>query len=88
MQQVSGSQMLGSLAYSTSKAAVDHLTNNMALDMASKGIRVNAVNPGLIISEIQKRAGMPDDVYEKVRRVRAGKKSTAGKKKYTDILVI
>ncbi|KAJ1519558.1 hypothetical protein ONE63_004837 [Megalurothrips usitatus] len=56
---------VNSLAYSTSKAAVDHLTRNLALEFAGRGVRVNGVSPGLIVTEFQKRAGMPEDVYEK-----------------------
>ena len=38
----------GSIAYSTSKAAVAHFTQNLARDYAADGIRVNAVCPGEI----------------------------------------
>lgn len=35
-----------SIAYSMSKAALDHFTKCLALDLASKGVRVNAISPG------------------------------------------
>jgi NAD(P)-dependent dehydrogenase (short-subunit alcohol dehydrogenase family) len=53
------------LAYCVSKAAVDQLTRCSALELASKGIRVNAVNPGVVVTNIHKRGGMTDDDYEK-----------------------
>jgi NAD(P)-dependent dehydrogenase (short-subunit alcohol dehydrogenase family) len=34
------------VAYNMSKAAVDQLTRTAALELASDGVRVNAVNPG------------------------------------------
>jgi NAD(P)-dependent dehydrogenase (short-subunit alcohol dehydrogenase family) len=49
-----------------SKAAVDQFTESAALDLASKGVRVNAVNPGVIVTEVHKRGGMNDEQYEKV----------------------
>ncbi len=39
---------LGNVIYTTSKAAVAGFVKNAALDLASKGIRVNAVAPGMI----------------------------------------
>lgn len=39
-------------AYSASKAGVDHLTRNMALEVARYGIRVNAISPGYFKTEI------------------------------------
>lgn len=39
---------VNSFGHSISKAAVNQLTKNAALDLASKGIRVNAINPGAI----------------------------------------
>ncbi|AMG31149.1 3-oxoacyl-ACP reductase [Grimontia hollisae] len=35
-------------SYGSSKAAVNHLTRNVAFDLGSKGIRVNAIAPGAI----------------------------------------
>lgn len=53
----------GVLAYCVSKAGLDQLTRCSALELASKGVRVNAVNPGVVITEIHKRGGMNDDAY-------------------------
>ncbi len=39
-----------SIAYSTSKAAVEMLTKVMALELAPQGIRVNAVAPGIMLT--------------------------------------
>lgn len=55
----------GVLAYCVSKAALDQLTRCSALELASKGVRVNAVNPGVVITEIHKRGGMNVEDYER-----------------------
>jgi NAD(P)-dependent dehydrogenase (short-subunit alcohol dehydrogenase family) len=39
------------LAYDTAKAAVVHMTRQMAIDLGPRGIRVNAVCPGHIVTE-------------------------------------
>jgi NAD(P)-dependent dehydrogenase (short-subunit alcohol dehydrogenase family) len=39
-------------AYCVSKAAVDMLTRCAALDLAPDGVRVNAVNPGVVVTEL------------------------------------
>lgn len=54
----------GVLAYCVSKAGLDQLTRCAALELAAKGVRVNAVNPGVVVTEIHKRGGMADDTYE------------------------
>lgn len=54
----------GVLAYCVSKAAVDQLTRCAALELAPKGIRVNAVNPGVVVTNLHKRGGMTDEAYE------------------------
>jgi NAD(P)-dependent dehydrogenase (short-subunit alcohol dehydrogenase family) len=51
------------LAYCMSKAAVDQLTRCSALELAPKGIRVNAVNPGVVVTDIHKRGGMDEEKY-------------------------
>jgi len=53
----------GVLAYCVSKSAVDQLTRCAALELAAKGVRVNAVNPGVVVTEIHKRGGMNTDAY-------------------------
>jgi len=55
----------GVLAYCVSKAGVDQLTRCAALELAAKGVRVNAVNPGVVVTEIHKRGGMSEPDYEK-----------------------
>lgn len=53
----------GVLAYCVSKAAVDQLTRCAALELAAKGVRVNAVNPGVVVTEIHRRGGMTEEQY-------------------------
>lgn len=53
----------GVLAYCVSKAAVDQLTRCAALELAAKGVRVNAVNPGVVVTQIHKRGGMDEEQY-------------------------
>jgi NAD(P)-dependent dehydrogenase (short-subunit alcohol dehydrogenase family) len=53
----------GLLAYCVSKAAVDQLTRCAALDLAPKQVRVNAVNPGVVVTNLHKRSGMDDVRY-------------------------
>ncbi len=55
----------GLAAYCASKAAVDQLTRCAALDLASKGVRVNAVNPGVVVTNLHRRSGMSEDQYAK-----------------------
>ncbi len=51
------------LSYCVSKAGVDQLTRCAALELAPKGIRVNAVNPGVTETKLHKRAGMNEEDY-------------------------
>ena len=53
----------GVLAYCVSKAALDQLTRCSALELAAQGVRVNAVNPGVVVTEIHKRGGMSGEAY-------------------------
>lgn len=54
----------GVLAYCVSKAAVDQLTRCAALELAPHGVRVNAVNPGVVVTNLHKRGGMENTTYE------------------------
>jgi NAD(P)-dependent dehydrogenase (short-subunit alcohol dehydrogenase family) len=55
----------GVLAYCVSKAGADQLTRCAALELAPKQVRVNAVNPGVVVTEIHKRGGMGEEDYER-----------------------
>ncbi|MEM7651668.1 MAG: SDR family oxidoreductase [Pseudomonadota bacterium] len=46
--------------YAASKAAMDTFTVGLAQEVAAEGIRVNAVNPGLIETDIHASAGLHD----------------------------
>lgn len=48
--------------YAASKAAIDTLTIGLAREVAAEGIRVNAVSPGLIYTEIHASGGEPGRV--------------------------
>jgi NAD(P)-dependent dehydrogenase (short-subunit alcohol dehydrogenase family) len=48
------------LAYSVSKAALDQLTRCTALELAEKGVRVNAVNPGVVDTDCHVTGGGMD----------------------------
>jgi NAD(P)-dependent dehydrogenase (short-subunit alcohol dehydrogenase family) len=51
------------LAYCVSKAAVDQLTRCAALELAPKGVRVNAVNPGVVRTNLHLNSGIGEDAY-------------------------
>ena len=55
----------GVLTYCMSKSAVDQLTHCAALEVADKGVRVNAINPGVVVTNLHKRAGMEQEAYQK-----------------------
>ena len=57
----------GVLAYCMSKSAMDQMTGCTALELASKGVRVNSVNPGVIVTDLHSRAGMTGEEYTKFR---------------------
>lgn len=42
------------------------MTRCTALDLAPYQVRVNAVNPGVIVTDVHRRAGMSDSDYTQV----------------------
>lgn len=59
--------------YAGSKAALDTLAIGLAKELGSQGVRVNAVRPGLIDTDIHARAGQPD------RAQRLGRETPLGR---------
>ncbi|OFV81582.1 MAG: hypothetical protein A2Y78_12090 [Acidobacteria bacterium RBG_13_68_16] len=53
----------GITPYAVSKAAVDQLTHCAALELGPKGVRVNAVDPGVVVTELHRRAYMDERAY-------------------------
>ncbi len=51
-------------AYCISKAGVDQLTRVAALEVAPYGIRVNSVNPGVVVTQLHTRKVMDADQYQ------------------------
>jgi NAD(P)-dependent dehydrogenase (short-subunit alcohol dehydrogenase family) len=62
MSSVNGTLAIPSIAsYNASKGAINQLTRVMALALADRGIRVNAVAPGTIATELAKNAVLTSD---------------------------
>lgn len=55
--------------YALSKGAIDTMTIGMAKELAGEGIRVNAVRPGMIDTDIQRDTGIPDRVQRAVPQI-------------------
>ena len=55
-----------SIPYSSSKGAINSLTISVARDLAPRGIRVNAVSPGFVASDMLKLNGKPFDYYSDI----------------------
>jgi NAD(P)-dependent dehydrogenase (short-subunit alcohol dehydrogenase family) len=64
VSSVNGRRVFPNLAaYNTSKGALDHLTRCAAIDWAPHGVRVNAVNPGVTVTNLHRRGGMSEENY-------------------------
>ncbi len=62
--------------YAASKGALDSLTIGASKELATRGIRVNAVSPGLIQTDLHARAGLPDRLTRLVGGVPMGRVGT------------
>jgi NAD(P)-dependent dehydrogenase (short-subunit alcohol dehydrogenase family) len=73
----SGAATIGSpgeyVWYAASKGAVDSFTLGLGKEPAGEGIRVNAVAPGFVETEIHAASGMPDRVKEQGHTVPIGR---------------
>lgn len=63
--------------YAASKGAIDSMTIGLAREVASEGIRVNAVAPGLIETELHAAAGAPDRLARLAPSVPMGRAGSA-----------
>jgi NAD(P)-dependent dehydrogenase (short-subunit alcohol dehydrogenase family) len=57
----------GASVYGASKAAVRSLVRTFSVELAPRGIRINAVSPGLIDTEIKGRIGISNESMKTVR---------------------
>ncbi|MER5391650.1 SDR family oxidoreductase [Saccharopolyspora sp. NPDC002686] len=73
----SGAATLGAaheyVHYAGAKAAVDAFTSGLAKELAQDGVRVNAVAPGLVRTDIHAGAGVPERLETAVSRVPMGR---------------
>ena len=68
MNLSSAASRLGSpgqyLDYAAAKGAIDSFTLGLSKEVAAEGIRVNAIRPGLIDTEIHASGGLPNRVKD------------------------
>lgn len=63
--------------YAASKGAIDTMTIGLAREVAREGIRVNAVAPGLIETDLHAAAGAPERVHDMASGIPLGRAGTS-----------
>jgi len=63
--------------YAATKGAVDSFTVGLAKEVAAEGIRVNAVAPGLVVTDIHAASGLPNRVADKAKELPMGRAGEA-----------
>jgi len=61
----------GSVVYSATKGAIDAATRTLSVELAPRKIRVNAINPGLVITEGTRVAGFATGELEQEWKAKA-----------------
>jgi len=69
--------MVTAIPYAAAKGAVNSITTGSAKEFAGEGIRVNAIMPGLIETEIHTEAGVADRLDKVIPQVPMGRIGTA-----------
>ncbi|MEZ0002151.1 SDR family oxidoreductase [Sinorhizobium fredii] len=64
--------------YAAAKGAIDSFTVGLAREVASEGIRVNAVRPGIIDTDIHASGGLPDRARDMAPSIPMQRPGTAG----------
>ena len=67
----------GAILYATAKAAVTGMTKALAKELVKDGIRVNAVNPGVILTPFHERFSSADRMREMVSQIPQGRAGEA-----------
>ena len=62
--------------YAATKGAVDTITVGLAKEVAAEGIRVNAVRPGIIETDIHRESGMADRLEQAAATIPMGRLGT------------
>jgi NAD(P)-dependent dehydrogenase (short-subunit alcohol dehydrogenase family) len=74
-----------SVDYAATKGAIDTLTIGLGREVAAEGIRVNAVRPGIIDTEIHEAAGMPGRPQKMREQIPIGREGSA--EEVADVIV-